>query len=292
MHDEGVNKFGTGVEAAPASSRQPSFTFGLHPVLQSCGLVDIGPSIAARHWSQVRGAILALLAHAGLIALIVHFSLDWHQTAQALPRSLPVELVTIADKTGIAPTAEEITSTKGQVPQPPQAISPAATILQPDAAAEPTKPSALIIMATPATADRDNLPDDARSALTAAPRNTQLADRTIKGTSATNAATLNFADALRAQIKPCWALPGGLSHPEDLAVDFDLVLNPDGSVAQPPQLTADSASRVNDPRARAAAEAARHAIYTCAPYKLPPARYVQWHEINPFHVDPRQMIDP
>jgi hypothetical protein len=70
-----------------------------------------------------------------------------------------------------------------------------------------------------------------------------------------------------------------------------LFLNPDGSVARPPQLVGDSAANAaGNPYTRAAAEAARRAIYECAPYKLPANRYDQWKEINPFHFDPRQMM--
>jgi hypothetical protein len=71
-------------------------------------------------------------------------------------------------------------------------------------------------------------------------------------------------------------------------VDFDVSLNPDGSVAHSTQLTAQSSG--GDPYFRAAAEAARRAIYTCAPYKLPADRYSQWREIGDFRFDPRQMM--
>jgi len=64
-------------------------------------------------------------------------------------------------------------------------------------------------------------------------------------------------------------------------VSYELFLNRDGSVAQPPQLTADSAAAAaGDPYMRAAAEAARRAIYTCAPYTLPADRYNQWHDVT------------
>ena len=83
----------------------------------------------------------------------------------------------------------------------------------------------------------------------------------------------------------------GAPHPEQLVVDFDLFLNPDGSVAQAPQLTGDYAAvAARDPYVKAAADAARRAIYTCAPYKLPADRYAQWREIDPFHFDPSQML--
>ncbi len=121
--------------------------------------------------------------------------------------------------------------------------------------------------------------------------NTRIADRNVKGFGAQNAMTADLEDALRSQIKPCWSPPVGAPHPEQLVVNFDLFLNPDGSVAQPPQLAADSASAAaSNPYVQAAAEAARRAIYTCAPYKLPADKYADWREINPFTFDPRQMV--
>jgi hypothetical protein len=76
-----------------------------------------------------------------------------------------------------------------------------------------------------------------------------------------------------------------------LVVEFELFLKPDGSVAQPPQLSAESQGAVGrDSFTRAAAEAGRRAIYTCAPYKLPADRYSQWQDIT-LTFDPRQMVD-
>ncbi|MGH6828866.1 MAG: cell envelope integrity protein TolA, partial [Rhizomicrobium sp.] len=71
-----------------------------------------------------------------------------------------------------------------------------------------------------------------------------------------------------------------------LVVDFDLVLNPDGSAAR----ATSQALNSGNPYTRAAAEAARRAIFQCQPYKLPPNRYSQWHEINPLRFDPREMM--
>ena len=123
-------------------------------------------------------------------------------------------------------------------------------------------------------------------------RNAKTGDRmTSKASAQQNAMTADLQDALRSQIAQCWSPPVGAPHAEDLVVDFDLFLNQDGSVAQPPQLTGDSAAAAaSNPYTRAAAEAARRAIYECAPYKLPADRYSQWREINPFHFDPRQMM--
>jgi hypothetical protein len=73
-------------------------------------------------------------------------------------------------------------------------------------------------------------------------------------------------------------------------VQLDVYLNRDGSVAQPPQLDAESAAAArSDPFMRAAAEAARRAIYVCAPYKLPVDRYSIWRELV-VTFDPRMMM--
>ncbi len=108
-----------------------------------------------------------------------------------------------------------------------------------------------------------------------------------------NAMTADLqADALANQVFKCWSPPIGAPNANDLVVDFDLQLNRDGSVA----LAATIGCRISggsgdqSVHPRAAAEAARRAIYTCAPYKLPADRYSQWHEINPFHFDPSQMM--
>ena len=103
--------------------------------------------------------------------------------------------------------------------------------------------------------------------------------------------TLDLSDALSNQIARCWNPQIGAPRADELIVDFDLFLSPDGSVAQPPQLTASSrAAAASDPYTRAAADAARRAIYQCQPYRLPADRYSQWREISPFHFDPSRMM--
>jgi hypothetical protein len=107
---------------------------------------------------------------------------------------------------------------------------------------------------------------------------------------AMNAMTMDLSDALKNQIAQCWNPPAGAPHPEQMIPWFRIFLNPDGSVAQPPQLAADSASRAaSDPFMRAAAEAARRAIYTCAPYKLPADKYSAWRDFT-IDFDPRKML--
>jgi outer membrane biosynthesis protein TonB len=264
----------------------------------------------------VVGLIVAVLLHA---AIIVATLFGWqHQLeiADESPPVVPVDVITIGAKTNIASTIErhqqpqpkdEVTpppqNTPATTPPPPQAeAAPEPTPVPPLPKPEPT-PKPVTKPATPqpqAPAQPDQKKpktDDFSSLLnkltapSATPRNAHVADRTVRGVGAMNGATMDLVDALRSQIAQCWSPPIGAPKSEELVVDFDLLLNADGSVAQPPQLTEDSAARAaRDPYTRAAVEAARRAIFTCAPYKLPADRYAQWREINPFHFDPRQMM--
>src|SRR4051794_28849071 len=165
-------------------------------------------------------------------------------------------------------------------PKPPPVPKKAAT--QPKADAEPKKEEFDInkVMA---------LLDKRDVAHKSAP-NARVADKTVKGFGPQTAMTMDLQDALRSQIQECWNPPVGAPHPEELVVEFELHLKSDGSVAEPPQLSAQSASvAAHDSFTRAAAEAARRAIYTCQPYKLPADRYAQWQEIT-LNFDPRQMV--
>jgi non-ribosomal peptide synthetase component F len=100
----------------------------------------------------------------------------------------------------------------------------------------------------------------------------------------------DLAAALRNAIVACWVPPREGPHPERLIVTMELFLNRDGSVARPPQLSADSAGQVTrDPHRQAAAAAAQRAILTCAPYKLPADKYDIWNHIV-IDFDPRKMV--
>jgi hypothetical protein len=131
---------------------------------------------------------------------------------------------------------------------------------------------------------------DKRTATSKSAPNARVASKNIKAFGPQDAMTMDLQDSLRSQIQQCWSPPVGAPHPEELVVEFELFLKPDGSVAQPPQLSAQSQAAVShDSFTRAAAEAARRAIYTCAPYKLPQDRYGQWQDIT-LTFDPRQMV--
>jgi hypothetical protein len=125
------------------------------------------------------------------------------------------------------------------------------------------------------------------------PKNAKAGPRIIQGQGNQSLVTADLADALKSQIARCWNSTSfsGAPNANDLVVDFDLKLNPDGTVASQPQLSANTAAAMGNPYTRAAAEAAIRAIYECAPYNLPAKRYSDWREINPFRFDPREMMN-
>ncbi|MGH6876760.1 MAG: hypothetical protein ACREHV_05190 [Rhizomicrobium sp.] len=251
----------------------------------------------------------SLALHGAIVAATLFTVTHTLDIADQSPPVVAIDLVTIAQKTNIRATAHHARKiAPTPVPPLPRAM-PTPPVPQPQAQPTPEPPKeaepAPVPQAPPPrpapTLKRKPAPDEQKKnfdvdkvlallnkvapAQSAAPDAPQAA-RTQHGFGAQNAMTADLQDALRSQIQPCWSPPVGAPHPERLIVSFDLFLNPDGSVAQPPQLLANS----SDPYFRAAADAARRAIYTCAPYKLPADRYAQWREINPFIFDPRQML--
>jgi len=260
------------------------------------------------------GVAGSLVLHGLVIAgTLFTFSHRLDITDQSVP-VVPVDLVTLSSKTNVMATVRQAPKIQPEIkPAPPVPPTPVETPAPapedseapppPDqAASEPViqKPPPLPM---PRAKPQDTPREDKKkfdvdnvlallNKVAPAPSrtNARVASRTVQGIGDQTAMTADLQAMLLGMIKPCWSPPVGAPHPEDLIVDFDVVLNPDGSVARPPQLLAQSSSSAGNPYFRAAAEAARRAIYTCAPYKLPADRYSQWREIGDFRFDPRQMM--
>jgi outer membrane biosynthesis protein TonB len=264
-------------------------------------LSNSGPATTARDGRF--GLIGAVLLHGGVIAAsLFSFSHALDIQSQDVP-VVPVELVTIADTTSIkaqspdppAPEPQEIPPPVEQAapPPPPEKIevapepkvvekTPPKVAETPKPAPEKPKQEKFDINNIMARLDKQAPPAKAPNA--------QTGDRAIRGAGLQDAMTMELGDALRNQIAQCWNPPVGSPNPERLIVTFRMFLAPDGNVAQPPQLTADSANAAaRDPFTRAAAEAARRAIYGCVPYKLPANRYSAWRDIE-VTFDPRKMM--
>jgi hypothetical protein len=259
----------------------------------------------------------SLVLHAAVIAATLFTWQHRLEIADESPPVVPVDLVTIGEKTNIAPVApkEDFKPPKEQTavaaPQVNQATPPPDEMAAPDVEMAPPPPeqasSEPLVEAAPATPvpklrpkppahrakkrkfDVNNILAllNKKEPSARAPRNARTGPRARRGIGDRNAMTMDLVDALRNQIAPCWSPPVGAPHPEDLIVSFEVFLNPDGSVARPPQLTAQS--QAGGPYIRAAVEAGRRAIYTCAPYRLPADRYSQWRDIT-LVFDPRKMV--
>jgi outer membrane biosynthesis protein TonB len=249
------------------------------------------------------GIALSLLLHAALIGA-TYFT--WSRMLDTTPEShaVPVDLITVTEKTNVQamappppPEPPKIEPQQQAAPEPPmpqlQDVEPAPEPPMPDIK---IKPEPKKVVDTPKPPEqppkKQNAQDFAAllNKLTAAPKtppNAKVGPRVVQGIGAANAMTADLADALKSQIYQCWSPPVGAPNANDLVVDFDVAMNPDGSIAR----AASDAMSAANPYTRAAAEAARRAIYQCQPYRLPQDRYSQWREINPLRFDPRQMMN-
>jgi len=265
----------------------------------------ISQATRAREWPWIAAWIGALSLH---LAIVVATLFTWSHRLDIVDESapvVPVDLVTIAPKTNIIATARPAPKVQPDV-TPVQAPTPpvAQPVTPPQEDTEPppvdTAPSEPLIKAPPpppvpklkpqpqpqpdkpkSTADSINALLNNVLATPSAPQNAKAANRTTKGFGAQTAMTADLQDALGSMIRPCWSPQIGAPNAAD----------PDGSVAQAPQLTGQSASMVaSNAYTRAAADAARRAIMECAPYKLPANQYGTWRAFT-FHFDPRQMMD-
>lgn len=232
------------------------------------------------------GVIASIALHLGLVAaLFVSFSKKLDLPTDSIPL-VPVDLVTVGDETNIAPMVKQEDATPPPEPAmaeptPQPEIAPPQIEIAPDVKPVPKE--------KPKPEEKFDINKIATLVNKLPPKNARAGTRTIQGVGAQTGMTADLASILQSEIYRCWSPPVGSPHPERLIVHYELFLNRDGSVAQAPQLTAESASAAaSDPYMAAAAGAARRAIFTCAPYRLPPDRYAQWRNVI-FTFDPRAL---
>jgi hypothetical protein len=251
------------------------------------------------------------------LAVIAVATVSWpHAIALSdeSPPVVPVDLVTVAEETNIAPTVAEQKppEPEPQAPPPPQEVPlpEKAEIAPSELAKEMPKELPKVVEApappAPVLPRRKPRPDpqqafnvdsvlallDKRAPKTPPPPpNAKPAEQTIRGLGAQNALTVDLQDALLAQMRECWNVPVGAPNPEQLIVQVRVFLAQDGSLAQPPQLEpATRAAAASNQYMRTAAEAALRAVNVCEPYKrLPPEKYDAWREVV-MTFDPSKMI--
>jgi hypothetical protein len=238
------------------------------------------------------GVVASVLLHAGIVAAaFITFQHSFQPPEES--HAVPVDLVTIAPQTNVAAMAPPQPAPPPKVTPPVEEMTPPPLPQFADAEPAPDIAPPKIKIEEPKPTPKKSSQDFAAllNKLTApdkTQKNVKAGSRVIRGIGAANAMTADLSDALKSQIYRCWSPPVGAPNANDLVVDFDVRLNPDGSVGGV-QLNTLSAS--GNPYTRAAAEAASRAIYQCQPYRLPPDRYSQWREINPLRFDPRQMME-
>jgi outer membrane biosynthesis protein TonB len=255
-----------------------------------------------------RGILISGALHIGVIgATLVAWphALDLSDDESPV---VPVELVTVADVSNIAPTVTQpepepvVEPTPPpepvaeQEPPPPEEVAPDTKPPPPDekpaekpedvaqAPRNPVIPKPRPPAEKPQKFDLDNvlaLLDKRAPKPPPAPANARVAQQAVRGIGAQNAMTLDIRDALLAQMRECWNVPAGAPEPEQLIVQVRVFLARDGDLAQPPQLTPESrAAMASNAYIRTAGEAALRAVNVCAPYHdLPTDRYDVWREI-------------
>jgi outer membrane biosynthesis protein TonB len=94
--------------------------------------------------------------------------------------------------------------------------------------------------------------------------------------SAANELSQSELGALRAKLQDLWNLPAGARNPQELTVEVEIQLKPDGTLAAPPVVLTSG----NTPLFMAARDSAYRAVYQGQPYTmLRPEHYELWKDI-------------
>jgi hypothetical protein len=237
--------------------------------------------------SETRALALATLAH---VALIVVASLGWQWTSRPLPQAnepIPVDFVDIADVPRIPTPPKPSAEAAPQDSAPPPAIDP---IPLPDIAEPEPKPEPKPLD----TATLSNLIDKALPKAKTKPLDTSSLAKTIEAAQPKNAkidprAAATLAQAIRAQVAPCWNPPIGGEDVRKMTVLIAAEYNRDGSLAAAPRIVSQTGkTAANADYARAFAETAVRAVLRCQPLKLPANLYSLWQSVE-INFDPETM---
>jgi len=258
------------------------------------------------------GLVLAIAAHAGLVA--------WLVLRPPMPEPLPLPetmTVTLSDEVGLTSTSPEPAAEPspdsapeiGEAPPPPEPVAriepepvrkvepkplpravPKAVVPQriTPAPRPSARPTTTPPRAQPPTAGRTGgtrLGNDFLSGVPNAP---------ATGTSALVPASQIGANvkssllgAISREIKPRWVAPQG-AEVEKLVTYVSWNLSPDGTLDGAPRITRqEGITDANRPQAARHAEQALRAIRLAAPFDLPPQYYNAWKRVVEFRFDRR-----
>jgi len=104
----------------------------------------------------------------------------------------------------------------------------------------------------------------------------------------TNAITPGEFNVLMSQLLRCWSPPVSPRGTNSAAVEIDITVNPDRTVAR--AAVVDQARYASDPVFRAFAEGALKAIHdpNCSPLALPQDKYDEWKSMT-IYFDPKEV---
>jgi hypothetical protein len=215
------------------------------------------------------GVIASVLLHLGLVAaLFVSFTKKLDIVDQSTP-IVPVDLVTVADRTNITPMAAP------EPPPEPQMVTPAPL---PEMALPKVEIAADKKPAAKKEENKFNIDDIFANLKKQPPKNAKPGPRTLQGVGDETALAADLNSFLASQIYRCWSPPVGVVNAGSLIVVYEVFMNKDGTVSERPKLLSQEGG-LNTPR-DAANQAAMRAIYQCQPYKLPANRYNEWRHFS------------
>ena len=250
-------------------------------------------------------------AAAAHLALLAGLSLAWQHSTPMLAAptdAVPVEIVDIAD----APrTPEPPAPSMEAAPQDTAAAAPEADAapepepVQADAVPppEPVKPTppkpkaATPTKAPPSpldTSTQSSLIDKALPKAPTKPLDTSKLAKELNASAPARAAVdpraaATLAQAIRAQVAPCWNPPTGGRDVRRMTVVVRVNYSRDGRVIGLPVAdTPTGQTAANADYARAFAETARRAVLRCQPLKLPAELYDLWGSVE-INFDPEEM---
>ena len=249
-------------------------------------------------------------AGAAHLALRAALSIGWQMQREPLAvaeEMIPVEFVEIADASRVVETPapslkaapQETTAPAPAPPAEPSPIEATDAVPLPDAKPEPkpekpapskaradAKPldtsllSSLIDKALPKAKVKPLDTSDLASKIAAAVPKTARVDPRA-------AATL--AQAIQAQVAPCWNPPIGGADVRKMQVVIRADYGKDGRVIGTPTVVSQTGVTAgNNDYSRAFAETARRAVLRCSPLTLPPKLYDLWKSVE-INFDPESM---
>jgi outer membrane biosynthesis protein TonB len=244
------------------------------------------------------------------IALLAALSIGWQLQQAPLPPAeemIPVDFIDIADMPRVTEAPKPSMKAAPQestAPAPPTPAPPAPTVADDAIPLPDSKPEPKPEKPAPAKAKTDakpldtsmlsNLIDKALPKAKVKPLDTsdlasKIAAATPKTARIDPRAAATLAQAIQAQVAPCWNPPIGGADVKKMTVVIRADYGRDGRVIGTPTVVSQTGVTAgNNDYARAFAETARRAVQRCSPLTLPPKLYDLWKSAL-INFDPESM---